>query len=119
MTTQALQILLQERGLVLGIYYFNPDFEAVAGRTYSATVIVDGQTFTAATTMMDQIPIDSMTFEYEEGNKFVDEGEEEDGYRLHVFFEDTPNRPDYARIRLTKHLFTPGHFIRYKCHVSL
>lgn len=109
---------LQERGILEGVYYFVTDFASVVGGTYYATVTVDGQTFTAATTMMDQIPIDSMAFEYEEGNKFVDEGEEEDGYRLHVFFRDTPNKPDYARILLRKH-FRRGQFTDWYSNLYL
>ncbi len=85
-----------------GYYFFPREFSAVAGKTYSATVILENRTFTANTTMVDQVRVDSMTFEYEEDNRFVDEGEEEDGYRLHVFFQDTPGKPDYARIKLTK-----------------
>ncbi len=85
-----------------GYYVFPREFSAVAGKTYSATVVLENRTFTANTTMVDQVRVDSMTFEYEEDNRFVDEGEEQDGYRLHVYFEDTPDRPDYARIKLTK-----------------
>lgn len=70
----------------------------VAGRTYYATVTLDGQTYEASTTMPYQIAIDSLTDVYQEGGGIG--ADEDEGYRLHVFFKDVANRPDYVRITI-------------------
>ena len=78
--------------------YLTPDIEAAAGRSYTASVTVEGETYTSTSVMPEAIEIDSIGFEYQEGGGFGDDDEE--GYILHVFFSDRPEIEDYARIKL-------------------
>jgi hypothetical protein len=89
-----------------GEYFFTSrdlQFEVAPGRIYQATVKVEGETYTASTTMPEPIRVDSLRTEYQEGGGIGTE--EDEGYRLHVYFRDAPDRPDYARIKLS----TDGH----------
>jgi hypothetical protein len=69
------------------------------GRTYHASVTVDSVTYTATSYIPDPITIDSIITEYQEGGGFG--SEENEGYRLHVYFDDPPGTPNFGRIRIT------------------
>jgi hypothetical protein len=85
-------------GTAPGEYRPTSELGRVYGRTYYATVIIDGETYIASTTMPDPLRIDSLRTEYQEGGGIGTE--EDEGYRLHVYFQDIADRPDYARIKL-------------------
>ena len=78
--------------------YVNPNVFGVPGRSYMATVVVDGVTYLAESNMPDAILIDSMSTEYQEGGGVG--SEEDEGYRLHVYFQDNIEIRDYARIKI-------------------
>ncbi len=78
--------------------YLSPHVEAEIGRIYTATVTVEGITYTASTMMPQPLTIDSLTSEYQEGGGFGND--EDEGYRLHVFFTDPENIANYGRIKL-------------------
>ena len=70
------------------------------GRTYYSSVKIDSVTYSATSTLENAIPIDSMKTEYQEGGGI---GMEEDqGYRLYVYFSDIPDNQDNCRLRVVK-----------------
>jgi hypothetical protein len=69
------------------------------GRIYHASVTVDSITYSATSYIPDPITVDSIKMEYQEGGGFG--SEEDEGYRLHVYFSDPPDVPDFGRIRIT------------------
>ncbi|MGB5137840.1 MAG: DUF4249 family protein, partial [Candidatus Zixiibacteriota bacterium] len=73
------------------------------------TVTVEGTTYSATTTMPSLTLIDSLGFEYQKGGGIG--SVEKEGYRLHVYFRDLPNREDYARVKLAK--YAGGGFYTY------
>jgi hypothetical protein len=81
-----------------GVYGFFSFFRPSAGRTYYAAVTVEGQTYVASTTTPERIEIDSIRTEYQEGGGIGTE--EDEGYQLHVYFQDVADRSDYVRIKL-------------------
>jgi hypothetical protein len=72
----------------------------VTGRTYIANVTIDSVTYSASSQMEHTIAIDSMKTEYQPGGGFG--SEEDEGYKLLVYFSDRPNIDDWARIRIVK-----------------
>lgn len=50
------------------LYYRAPNMVGVTGRTYHLTVIADGQTLTASTTLLPPIPLDSVWFQLDPGS---------------------------------------------------
>ncbi len=80
--------------------YISPgSFPPHPGRTYHATVIVDGRTFEASAKMEEPILIDSLGLEYEIDNELFPD--EDEGWLIHVHFKDPPSRSDYARITIS------------------
>ncbi len=96
---------------VPGVYQFESFLIPRAGRTYTAAVTIDGVTYTASSTMPAKIRIDSLSTEYQEGGGFGTD--EDEGYRLHVYFDDVADRPDYARIRLRSNHSTSLNYYLY------
>ena len=80
--------------------YISYSVELIVNRSYTATVIVDGITYTASAMMPVPIAIDSISTEYQEGGGFG--SFEEEGYRLHVYFTDLENIDDYCRLKITQ-----------------
>jgi len=80
--------------------YINSEVVGISGHSYMAMAAIDGQIYSAATTMPIWTPIDSLATEYQEGGGFG--SEEEEGYRLHVYFTDNAGVPDYNRIKLCR-----------------
>ncbi len=81
-----------------GEYNFVKRIPIYIERTYYAMVTVDGNTYTASTTLQPPIYCNEMTFGYQEGNDEIIEIDE--GYRLYIHFDDRPIRPDYVRIKV-------------------
>jgi hypothetical protein len=88
--------ILEDVGSGIYVVDYEQRWENSPGRTYRASVTVDGKTYEALTTMPEEIRIDSLRGEYQEGGGVGPE--EDEGYRLHVFFTDPPDRPDSARL---------------------
>jgi len=63
------------------------------GSIYSLKVDVEDRVYTAESRMEYVVPTDSLELEYIPGRGFF-----EDGYYLHVFFTDPPNRENHYRI---------------------
>lgn len=80
--------------------YVSTDIDTAVGRSYTATVTAEGITYTASSVMPEPIVIDSLTMEYQEGGGFG--SDENEGYRLHLYFTDRENIDDFARIKLTQ-----------------
>jgi len=73
--------------------YQSDTLRGVPLRTYTLTVEVEGNTYTASSTMPIPIRIDSLAYGYEEGGGFKDKG-----FVLHCFFTDRNGTDDYCRI---------------------
>jgi hypothetical protein len=82
-----------------GIYTADSLIGAV-GRTYIANVTIDSVTYSASSQMEHTIAIDSLRTEYQPGGGIG--SEEDEGYKLLVYFSDRPNVDDWARIRIVK-----------------
>jgi hypothetical protein len=78
--------------------YVNPYIEVETGRTYHAEVTVAGVTYTAQAAMPEPIKVDSLVSVYQPGGGFGDD--EEEGYRLHVYFTDYLDIHDYCRLKV-------------------
>ncbi|ANQ51704.1 DUF4249 domain-containing protein [Flammeovirga sp. MY04] len=74
-----------------GEYHFA--LNAKAGTTYNLEVMVEGETYTASTSMLDKIAIDSAYSVYEEGF-----GPIEAGYKVYLKYQDPANVPNYYRL---------------------
>jgi hypothetical protein len=96
----------------------------VIGRTYIANVTIDSVTYSASSQMEHTIAIDSMQTEYQPGGGIG--SEEDEGYKLQVYFSDRPNIDDWARIHIVKNdsllagyflyddQFSDGNYIEYE-----
>jgi len=82
-----------------------------AGHSYQATVLIDNRIYEAVTTMPEYIRIDSLGAEYQEGGGLGPE--EDEGYRIHVYFTDKPGRPDYTWIKVWRNHKSFWHFYLY------
>jgi hypothetical protein len=91
--------------------YENPIVTGRAGHSYQATVLIDNRIYEAITTMPEFIRIDSLGAEYQEGGGLGPE--EDEGYRIHVYFTDYPGRPDYTWIRPWRNHVQFGSFYLY------
>lgn len=80
--------------------YADTSVQVLVNRLYTASVIVDGITYTASAIMPEPIIIDSISTEYQEGGDFGSLADE--GYRLHVYFTDLENVDDYCRLKITQ-----------------
>jgi hypothetical protein len=86
---------LRESSVEDGLYLFRT-LAIQSGQLYTANVSVDGKTYTATTSAAQFIMIDSLDAVYQPGGGVG--LDEEEGYRLHVYFQDRVGMPDYARI---------------------
>ncbi len=86
---------LRESSVEDGLYLFR-SLAVQSGQLYSATVSVDGTTYSATSSCSQFIRIDSLDAIYQPGGGVGLDADE--GYRLHVYFRDSVNVPDYARI---------------------
>jgi hypothetical protein len=69
------------------------------GRTYYISVKAEGETYSAESTIPQQLNLDSLNLEiapYPPG----EETEEKKRYYLHIYFQDDPENEDYARFRI-------------------
>lgn len=104
MVTGATAIISDDEGnvVILEEYeegvYLSPFIHPMVGRTYTATVTVDGVTYTATATLPYPIYIDSLVAEYQPGGGFGYDADE--GYRLHVFFNDWALSDDYCNMKV-------------------
>jgi hypothetical protein len=112
-----------------GRYVFPSSTTAIAGLEYTASVAVEGQVYSASTTMPPAILIERMRFV--KGEYWSEDAEEEvEGYQLVVGFEDAPARSDYVRFKVeaTREIhpifylydgrFTDGSRIYYEFYVG-
>lgn len=76
----------------LGLY-MNSSFRSLPGRFRRLRVEVDGEVYTATSTMPYPIGISRLAYEYNEGGGFYDEG-----YVLFCYFNDPVGRDDYCRL---------------------
>lgn len=78
--------------------YAIPSYTALKGKTYKLEVKTGGQTFTASSTVMGVIPIDSVTYEYKQAEgAFLDEG-----YEVICYLKDIAAQKNNYRLILTK-----------------
>ncbi len=78
-----------------GVYQTNT-LEGVAGRTYHLTVVLDGETYTASSTIpAKKVTIDSLGTKFEEESLFYDEG-----YYVTCYFSDVPDVKNFFRVNL-------------------
>jgi hypothetical protein len=80
-----------------GIYQTD-SLQSMPGRTYTLTVDIEGDDYTATSTMPDPIEIDSLSYVYETGGF----GPEEEGYKLHCHFMDRAGIDDNCRFKIFK-----------------
>lgn len=74
--------------------YKTTDIQGVRGRTYTLDVELDGENYTAESTIpAQQIPLDSIAVEFKEESFFEDEG-----YYFTIFFQDPPVTRNYYRL---------------------
>ncbi|MEL6191171.1 MAG: DUF4249 domain-containing protein [Bacteroidota bacterium] len=69
------------------------EVSAQSGVLYTLTVRVDGQEYQAVSTLPEQVSIDSLTFEYEDANPFLDEG-----YEVFINFTDPLEVANFYRV---------------------
>ncbi|MEM6766198.1 MAG: DUF4249 domain-containing protein [Bacteroidota bacterium] len=69
------------------------EITAESGLLYTLTVTVDGVLYQAISFLPAQIPIDSLTYEFEDANPFVDEG-----YQVFINFTDPLGIDNYYRV---------------------
>ena len=77
-------------------YFFRQSFALGPRDTIWASVTVDGTKYEAFSTVPPRVAIDSLTFVYQEGGGLG--LEEDEGYRIHVHFQDSPDYKDYAEL---------------------
>ncbi|GAA5222012.1 DUF4249 domain-containing protein [Membranihabitans marinus] len=74
--------------------YATSDLQGVRGRTYRLDVEVDGEKYSAESTLPEQqIPLDSIVVEFKEESFFEDEG-----YYFTIYFNDPENVKNYYRL---------------------
>jgi hypothetical protein len=78
-------------------FYGTPDIRGIQGRTYSLRVEVEGETYTATSTMPEHIYIDNLRCYYKDEVK-NEAGEKESNYEAACFFTDRMGVDDYCRI---------------------
>lgn len=66
--------------------------EAIAGKTYTLEVNIDGERYLASSFLPEQVEILGLETQFQEANAFLDEG-----YLLFTRFEDDPDRTNYYR----------------------
>ncbi len=79
-----------------GIYQ-TVNLQGTSGRTYTLTVIAEGQTYSAVSFMPQPTEIDSLFYEKSEGGI---RHKDKEGYDLILRFTDEPGVEDYKRIKI-------------------
>ncbi len=69
------------------------EISAQSGTLYTLTVSVDGTEYQAVSQLPEKVSIDSLTFEYEDANPFLDEG-----YEVFINFTDPLEIENYYRV---------------------
>ncbi|MCB0284482.1 MAG: DUF4249 domain-containing protein [Calditrichaeota bacterium] len=91
-----------------GIYQTD-SLQGMPGRTYTLTVQVDGQTYTATSTMQPATEIDSLFYRENEGGI---RPKDQKGYDLVLMFIDTPGVEDFKRLKVYRnHKLQDGYFL--------
>ncbi len=75
-----------------GIYRSSRIMQGIPGRTYGLTVVAEGKTYGAASTMPVKVPIDSL-FAVQRHATGTDPG-----YDIYLFFKDPPEPGNYYRV---------------------
>ncbi len=89
-------------------YYELPVYKTSVGESYTLVVVAESRTFTSTTVMPAPVPIDSLTWVYQ------DQGFGDPGYELYTWFQDPEQEANYYRCILTKNdtlLNEPGDLI--------
>ena len=71
---------------------YEAEVEAVAGKTYSLEVNIDGERYVASSFLPEQVKIMDLEAQFQEENAFLDEG-----YLVFTRFEDDPDDKNYYR----------------------
>lgn len=78
-------------------FYRNDSIRGVLGQEYELEVIIDGELYAASSSIpSERIPIDSVSFKFEEESIFRDEG-----IYPTIYFKDPPQEGNYYRIIAT------------------
>jgi len=91
--------------------YVNSNVAGQSGHSFMASVTVDGHTYFAETSMTRPILLDSLGVEYQPGGGVGTE--EDEGYKLHVFFQDNPEIHDYARLKVWQNQIPISNYYLY------
>lgn len=79
-----------------GEYKPASDFKGEVGRTYLLRILVDGQTYTATSTLQAVAALDKMSFAYSDGQH--DELGRMEGYYLSISFQEIPGVKNYYKL---------------------
>ena len=79
--------------------YQGNSLRGVPGRTYSLSVAVDGEIYSASSTMPEPLIIDSLECEFKTADELWPHSDSA-GYLLHCYFTDPPGDDTYCRIKV-------------------
>ena len=83
--------------------YKTGTLQGVPGKKYTLEINIDGNQYTAQSTIMEPIKIDSMAFKLEDKVVFGGGGGPKSNfYSLHVYFKDRPGTKDYCVLKVFK-----------------
>jgi len=89
--------------------YQTINLQGVSDRIYTLTVIAEGQTYSAVSSMPQPTEIDSLYYEKGEGGP---RQKDKEGYNLIVVFRDEPGVEDFKRIKVFRNgILQSGYFL--------
>jgi len=77
--------------------YRSTEIKPAVNKTYKLYVQANGRKYEAKSTLNPTVPVDSITWVFEEGSSFIEEG-----YYLNVYLTDPPAVNNYYRLKVYK-----------------